>query len=212
MAVVLLIRHGETDWSREARWQGHRDVPLNERGLEQARALVPALARLDPERIVTSDLMRTQQTAQPIADRVGLDVATDADLREVDVGSWAGLTHDEAAARFPDGVTRHDAGGTGWTDGETYAQVAERAERALVRHTDGLPADALVIAVAHGGLIGAVTGRLLGLDAEDQRRRIGRPSHCHGTYLRRVADGWRLLAYNVPLLEGGDPPVELATI
>jgi broad specificity phosphatase PhoE len=67
------------------------------------------------------------------------------------------------------------------------------------------------VVVAHGGLIGAVVGRVLGLTPEEQRRRIGRPSHGHATYLR-LGDEWRLLAYNVPL--GGDvgPPVELTIL
>lgn len=213
MARVVLIRHGETDWSRDARWQGHSDVPLNARGHAQAAALAPVLARLRPQRIVTSDLVRTQETARPLAELLDLPLTTDADLREVDVGSWSGLTHDEAAARCPEGVARHDAGGVGWTDGETYGQVAERAERALIRHTDGLDDGALVVVVAHGGLIGAVTGRILGIDPEEQRRRIGRMGHGHATYLRRVGDAtgarWRLLAYNSPLLADAGPPAEL---
>ena len=208
-----MIRHGETDWSRDARWQGHADVPLNARGLDQARQLAPALAPHQPTHLVASDLTRTQQTLQPLADILGLPITTDADLREIDVGSWAGLTHGEAEARDPVGAARHDAGGTGWTDGETYGDVAVRGERALIRHTDDLDTSALVVIMAHGGLIGAVVGRVLGLTPDVQRQRIGRVSHGHATYLRRTdADNgphWRILAYNAPLLDGSGPPVEL---
>ncbi len=209
MARVIMIRHGETDWSRDARWQGHADVPLNARGVEQANLLAPVLAVHGPTHLVASDLARTQQTLQPLADLLGLPVAVDADLREIDVGSWAGLTHEEAQKRDPEGAARHDAGGTGWTDGETYGDVAVRGERALLRHTEGLDSSALVVIMAHGGLIGAVVGRLLGLTPEVQRQRIGRVSHGHATYLRHSAAGWRLLAYNAPLLDGAGPPVEL---
>ena len=101
MARVIMVRHGETDWSREARWQGHSDVPLNALGFEQADRLVKPLAKQQPTHIVTSDLVRTQQTIRPLAELLGLPITTDADLREIDVGSWAGLTHDEAAAPAP---------------------------------------------------------------------------------------------------------------
>jgi broad specificity phosphatase PhoE len=113
-------------------------------------------------------------------------------------------------------VARHDAGGTGWEDGETYGDIAVRGERALLRHTADLPESALLVVCAHGGLIGATVGRLLGMTPDEQRQRLGRPSHGHATYLRRkdAPDGtrWRLLAYNTPL--GGDagPPVELTIL
>jgi len=213
MARIILIRHGETDWSRDARWQGHSDVPLNAHGFAQAEALAAPLAKQGPTHLVASDLARTRQTLQPLADLLGLPIVQDPDLREIDVGSWSGLSHAEAVARDPIGAARHDAGGTGWSDGETYEQVADRGVHALYRHTDALSASSLVIVVAHGGLIGAVTGRLLGLTSKAQRQQLGRVSHGHATYLRRhELDGetiWRLLAYNTPLLEGAGPPIEL---
>lgn len=213
MARVILLRHGETDWSRDSRWQGHTDVPLNAKGLEQAEALAAPLARQRPTHLISSDLVRTRQTLEPLAQLTGLAIAEMPDLREVDVGSWAGLTHAEARERFPEGVDRHDAGGVGWTDGETYDQVATRGMAALNRATDGLPGTALVVICAHGGLIGAVTGRALGLDAEAQRRHMGRISHGHAVYLRRreTADGplWRMLGYNAPLLGESGPPIEM---
>jgi broad specificity phosphatase PhoE len=104
VARVILIRHGETDWSRDGRWQGWSDVPLNERGLRQARELVEPLARQHPTHLAVSDLTRARQTLQPLADALGLEPAVDPDLREIDVGTWAGLSHAEAAERFPDGV------------------------------------------------------------------------------------------------------------
>ncbi|MGA0122587.1 MAG: histidine phosphatase family protein [Gaiellales bacterium] len=213
MARVILLRHGETDWSRDSRWQGHTDVPLNAAGLDQAERLAAPLARQRPTHLVTSDLVRTRQTLAPLAALTGLTIAEDPALREVDVGSWAGLTHAEALERHPEGVARHDAGGVGWTDGETYAQVAERGLAALERHTADLPASALVVVCTHGGLIGAVTGRAIGLDAEGQRRHMGRISHGHAVYLRRrAADAgviWRMLGYNAPLLGESGPPVEM---
>ena len=123
--------------------------------------------------------------------------------------------HDEAAARDPEGALRHDEGGTGWTDGETYADVAERGTRALNHHSEGLAESDLLVIVAHGGLIGAVTGRIIGLTAEQQRVHLGRISHGHATYLRRrespAGPIWRVLAYNAPLLGDAGPPIELTS-
>jgi probable phosphoglycerate mutase len=213
---VILIRHGETDWSRDGRWQGWSDVPLNAKGQAQARELVEPLARQRPTHLVVSDLVRTQETMRPLATALGIEPVVEPELKEIDVGSWAGLTRAEAAERFPEGAARHDAGGTGWEDGETYADIAVRGERALLRHTEDLPESALLVVVSHGGVIGATVGRLIGLDAIAQRQRLGRPSHGHAAYLRRSDHGgaatWRLLAYNTPLLADAGPPVELTTL
>ena len=164
MARVILIRHGETDWRRDGRWQGWSDVPLNDKGHRQARDLVEPLARQHPTHLVATDLVRTQETLQPLADAVGLVPLIEPEFKEIDVGSWAGLSHAEAEERYPEGVARHDAGGTGWEDGETYADIAIRGERALLRHTDDLPSSALLVICAHGGLIGEVE---LGMAAGD---------------------------------------------
>ena len=215
MARVILIRHGETDWSRDGRWQGWSDVPLNEKGHRQARDLVEPLARQHPTHLVATDLVRTQETLQPLADAVGLVPLIEPEFKEIDVGSWAGLSHAEAEERYPEGVARHDAGGTGWEDGETYADVAERGTRALNHHSEGLDESDLLVIVAHGGLIGAVTGRIIGLTAEQQRIHLGRISHGHATYLRRRESAagpiWRVLAYNAPLLGDAGPPIELTS-
>ena len=216
MARVILIRHGETDWSRDGRWQGWRDVPLNDKGHRQARELVEPLAKQHPTHLVVSDLIRTQQTLQPLADALGITPVIDPEVKEIDVGSWAGLSHAEAEERYPEGVARHDAGGTGWEDGETYADIAIRGERALLRHTDNLPTSALLVICAHGGLIGATVGRVIGLTPDQQRQRLGRPSHGHATYLKRsdtdAGPVWRLLAYNTPLWPDAGPPVELTIL
>ena len=76
--------------------------------------------------IHSSDLTRARETAQIIGEVCGLEVAADRALREVDVGNWAGLTHDEAKRRFPEGFARRRAGGTGWEGGESYGQMGER--------------------------------------------------------------------------------------
>ena len=115
MTLLYLVRHGETDWNREGRWQGHYDRPLSAAGCAQAAAAARRLARERISQIHASDLKRAAETAHIIGETNGLDVRLNRALREVDVGSWAGLTHAEAKERFPEGYARRRAGGTGWT-------------------------------------------------------------------------------------------------
>jgi broad specificity phosphatase PhoE len=169
MATLLLARHGETDWNAERRWQGHTDRPLNERGRAQALALA---ARLDGTELVavwSSDLARARDTAAAVAERQGVRHRTTPDLREVDVGSWAGLTKAEAEQRFPEAAARWKQGYEGWTDGERYEQMAERVLAALLRIADEGP-DGPVLVVSHGGCIRAAHAAALGLDVHTYRR------------------------------------------
>jgi broad specificity phosphatase PhoE len=84
---IHLVRHGETEWNRELRWQGHSDPPLNERGRDQARSLAAALARRPFTAVYSSDLRRASETAEIVAAPLGLAVHVDSRLREIDVGS-----------------------------------------------------------------------------------------------------------------------------
>lgn len=139
MTTLLLIRHGETDWNAERRWQGHADVPLNARGREQARELAEQLAGDRIDAIYSSDLSRARDTAAIVGARLGLPVVPDPDLREIDVGAAEGLTWEESAALREDG----------WK-GEPKEAHAERFLRALDRIASAHP-DARVVVVTHGG-------------------------------------------------------------
>jgi 2,3-bisphosphoglycerate-dependent phosphoglycerate mutase len=139
VTTLLLVRHGETDWNAERRWQGHTDVPLNTRGREQAAALAEQLAgdgRVDA--VYSSDLSRARDTAQAVAQRLGLPVVVDPDLREIDVGSREGLTGDEVGERP-------------W-DGEPHEAHGERVLRAVHRIAAAHPAGRVLV-VAHGGCL-----------------------------------------------------------
>jgi probable phosphoglycerate mutase len=145
-----MARHGETDWNRDQRFQGHADTPLNELGREQARELADALRGERLDAIYTSPLQRARETATIIGDRVGLDVEPLEGLREVDVGSWSGLTRMEVEQRFPDGYRRWLDLGQGWEDGESYQALGERVLATMTelaaRHRGGR-----ILIVTHGG-------------------------------------------------------------
>ena len=101
MTVLYLVRHGETDWNREQRLQGTRDVPLNEAGVAQAHELADHFAALSVARIVTSPLVRASETAAILADACACPLHVDARLSEIDHGSWSGMTLPEIGRRFP---------------------------------------------------------------------------------------------------------------
>ena len=149
MPVILLARHGETDWNLERRVQGHTDRPLNATGLAQAEALAELLSSEPLVAVYASDLVRARETAEAVAQRLGLEVVVDAGLREKHFGTWEGLTDVEIRERFPEALP-----GT-FGDGETTEAVAERAvaayERIRARHPGGA-----VLIVTHGGALRAI--------------------------------------------------------
>ena len=151
---LLLARHGETEWNRTGRFQGHADPPLSEIGREQAAALAERLAGNGIRAIYTSDLLRASETAQLVATRLGLEVVEEAGLREIDVGSWSGLTRDEIASSDPEGFERWLGGEIGH-DGETREQLTDRVVAAVERIAHA-HAGVTVLVVSHGGAIRAL--------------------------------------------------------
>jgi broad specificity phosphatase PhoE len=169
VTTILLARHGESDWNVERRWQGHADRPLSTRGREQAIVLAARLADVELDAIYSSDLRRAAETATAVAEAKGFEVRYVRNLREVDVGSWSGLTRDEAKERFPEAYKRWENGGPGWDDGESYEAMARRVVDAVLElsgaHTDGT-----ILVVTHGGPIRAIHGTALGIDVHEYRR------------------------------------------
>src|SRR5918999_3118854 len=126
VTTILLARHGETDWNRESRFQGHADPPLNELGRQQARELAGSLTDSGVAAVYASPLARARETAEIVAEVLGLPVETRMALREVDVGSWQGLTREEVETRYPDDFRRWLDAGEGWDDGESYDELGRR--------------------------------------------------------------------------------------
>jgi len=184
VTTILLARHGETDWNRQSRWQGHADAPLNDLGRQQARELAEALADEPISAIYSSDLRRAYETARIVGDRLGCDVTAIRDLREVDVGEWSGLSVGEVHERFPLGVERWRAGGKGWEAGESYAELGARVVAALERIADSHPDDTVLV-VSHGGAIRAAMAHARGMSYEQQR--LLDPQHVTNCEVVRIA-------------------------
>lgn len=102
MTEILLIRHGETDWNRVRRMQGHIDIGLNSHGRLQAQALAKALVAEPPAAIYASDLQRARDTAQAVADIHGMSVHIEVALRERCYGAFEGLRYDDISQHFPE--------------------------------------------------------------------------------------------------------------
>jgi broad specificity phosphatase PhoE len=171
VTTILLARHGETDWNREGRFQGWADPPLNETGRAQAQVLAGQLADDPFDAVYSSDLRRAHETALIVAEPHRVPVVVDRGLREIDVGSWSGLTRPEIEVRFQ-GAEQHD----GETREEHLARVLAAVERIACAH----PRERILI-VSHGGSLRAL-----------RRHALGEPVHpianC-GVYELRFRDG-----------------------
>ncbi len=159
---VLLARHGQTDWNAAGRWQGHTDVPLNETGRAQARALAERLRGEGIAAIASSDLGRARGTAEIVAAVLGLRVdLVDPDLRERGFGIFEGLTLRECEQRHPEEWARYARDpGLGPPLGESRSALLERLHRAVHRVADRLAPPPLV--VTHGGAMRALIAGLAG--------------------------------------------------
>lgn len=173
--TIVLVRHGETDWNRERRFQGHADMPLNDTGRRQARELADALRDEGLSAVYTSPLRRASETAEIVADRLGLEAEELEALREIDVGDWQGLTVDEVKTRFPE---RADvAWRWGWPNGETHEELRARVLPALLgldrQHPGGR-----ILGVTHAGPIRVALAASAGLSHEESRSTIGPLENC----------------------------------
>jgi broad specificity phosphatase PhoE len=169
VTTIYLARHGESDWNAANRFQGHSDRPLTDLGREQARGLADLVAAENVEAIYASPLSRALETARIFAARIGLDVVVDEGLREVDTGSWSGLSRAEVRERYPEGFQRWITGGAGWEDGESYEEMAERVLAAVNRIAAAHPGGRVLL-VSHGGPIRAIQAASDGMAISEYRR------------------------------------------
>lgn len=151
MTQLCLIRHGQTDWNLEGRYQGQSDVPLNENGLTQAETLIEKLNGQAFAAIYSSDLTRARQTAEPVANELGLTVQIEPRLREINQGEWEGVLVDDIKARYAELWSQRtiDPAGVRPPGGETVGEVATRVYTALDDISRIFPTGQLLI-VSHG--------------------------------------------------------------
>ena len=208
MSRLLLLRHGESEWNAQGRWQGWADPPLSELGRRQA---LEAGRRLQGEgfsAVASSDLERARHTAELAASCLGLaaDVHVDADLREFDVGEWSGLTRSQIEAGWPAEFADWRAGRRDSAPGgEARGQFVDRVVAAVERLGAAF-AGQTVLVISHGGTIGTLE-RFLGVKPE-------RPSHLGGRWIDWSPDVLRAGAAQLvfpagSVLPAGEPPARL---
>ena len=176
-AELWLVRHGQTDWNVQRRYQGHTDIPLNSLGREQASELAAELNGSQIAAIYSSDLSRAMETAAILAQHTSTLVTPDRRLREISMGDWEGRTLFEVNQELPGGVD-----GLAYTEahsrapgGESLAEVAERVRAFADEIAERHPGQ-IVLVVMHGLSLAALRCLAVGLPLAEARDLV--PENC----------------------------------
>lgn len=198
---MLLLRHGRTAANAGGRIQGQLDVPLDDLGRRQAAALADVFAADPPSVVASSDLARARETAEVLAG--GRPVRLDLRLRELDLGTWQGLTTEEARLAHPEEHAAWRAGqDLARGGGETYADGGRRAAECVRELLVEVPPGGMLVAVTHGGTARGAAGVMLGLDPSSWWLLAPLGNTCWSTLVEGDR-GWRLERHGVgpgPLL------------
>ena len=159
---ALIVRHGEAEGNREGRLIGQTDAPLSDFGHRQAAAVGARLSSLPITRIISSDLPRTMQTAEPLAKLLQIEIEREPQLREIANGEWEGRMPEEVEAGWPDLWKRYGAGeDVSRPGGESWADVGRRAVAAIEGLAD--TEDRLIAVFTHGGPLAQILRWATGL-------------------------------------------------
>jgi probable phosphoglycerate mutase len=194
MTEFILVRHGETDWNRENRWQGFADIHLNDNGRQQAHAAAHALRGVALQAVFTSDLVRAYETACIMTADLGLPLQTDERLREICVGDWEGLTTKDIRDRDLETYERlQTMPFMEWRppNGESRGEVVARASAALADYSARYP-EGLILVVTHGGVIRSLVYYLINPELEF------RVENCSFTRLAYQHGNWQARYVGLP--------------
>jgi broad specificity phosphatase PhoE len=152
--MIHLARHGQTAYNAEGRFQGHLPVPLDDTGRKQARKLAETVADVEVRALVCSPLARARETADIVAERIGMEPEEDARFAETDTGDWTGRSFAEVKAEDPEGFRRFQLSDPDfrYPGGESFAEQSDRVQDGLGdlrARPDSLPA----LVVCHRGVI-----------------------------------------------------------
>lgn len=168
MTTVYMVRHGETDWNRAHRMQGWSDIPLNERGREQAAFAAKALALVPLDVIYTSPLKRAEKTAEIIRGERNIPLFAEKGFIEINLGKWDGHTPEEMDALYPGqyDIWRSTPGDVHIDGGETFAKVQERAWKAFLSMVDKEKGKHILL-VSHMGCLSTILFKIAGYPLND---------------------------------------------
>ncbi len=164
LGLIHIVRHGETAYNRQGRFQGQLDVPLSAEGLAQADRLAKRLGSHRIHTVFSSDLMRARLTAVRIADATGANLIVDSRLRELDVSKWSGLTLNEVREQFPQELAdwKRKPLDVSPHGGETILDMAERIRAFIAEHS--WEGNDMYAVVTHGHAIKVFLCLMLGID------------------------------------------------
>lgn len=164
MTKVILVRHGQTLWNLQMKYQGHCDVALTDKGIEQARLAGKRLADEKISAVYASDLSRAFKTAECIAQEHNLPVTAIPGLREINFGEWEGLTFEGINSQWTEAMSKlfTHPDEIVIPGGETFRAVKERATTALAQLVARHP-DQTIVVVSHGGTIRTVLCAVLNI-------------------------------------------------
>jgi glucosyl-3-phosphoglycerate phosphatase len=194
---LVLLRHGRTTHNRAGIWQGQADIPFDDVGRVQTKAVAEYLVAERPAAVVASDLVRARDTGQAVADAAGVPLILDRRLREIDVGGWEDRTDADIAASGDGEVLAAYRRGEDVAAGgaERLSDAGRRGAQALDEHTASTDGGTLVVA-AHGVVLRCAALMLLGVPREHWGMLGGLPNGGWGVIAPgRV--GWRLLAWGL---------------
>jgi probable phosphoglycerate mutase len=191
---IILIRHGETEWNLTGRWQGHADSALSARGIAQAQALGERMKGEDVDVVYASDLERALHTSRLVGGPSGWRARSMPALRERDLGVLEGLTTDEMKETQPDVYQSFMEGGPDYQPpgGESFRQFFDRCSRAI----DSLANEhsgQKVVAVTHGGVLGAVFRKVLKISLEAERNFL--LLNCSINRIQKSQTNWNLVSW-----------------
>ncbi|MBM3943216.1 MAG: histidine phosphatase family protein [SAR202 cluster bacterium] len=195
MALIYIVRHGETEWNASGRIQGHTDVTLSEKGRRQAQILGRRLAQVPFHAAYASDLRRASETAKIILGERAVSLETTAQLREYQKGVFEGLTNDEIERRYPEQfaasvINDLDFAPTGGESiRQTTARLAEFVGQVRQRHLEGN-----VLLVGHGGSLRSAVVALLELPLEANWKFV--MGNCALSIVETYSDNAVLRLYN----------------
>jgi broad specificity phosphatase PhoE len=193
---LILIRHAETDWNSELRFQGHEDRALNESGRATMPAVVEELRGWGPSAVYTSDLQRAREMAEATAAQLDIPMTALTELRECSYGEWEGLTLDDVSERFGPALEawRADEDGYRRGGGESLVEMSERSWTALQSIAEKHPGETVAV-FSHSGPVRSAVCRLFDLSLADRYRfQIDNASI---TVLRTTESGrWQLMLLN----------------
>jgi alpha-ribazole phosphatase len=171
MGKIILIRHGEVTWNKQACYAGWTDLELTEKGVAQARAVAERLRSEPLDAVYCSDLLRARVSAEIIAEPHGLTPIVDSDLRELNYGQWEGVAETDLPIKYPELYKTWTANPaeTSTPDGESFSQLLSRVSRAMGRIMEDYP-DGTVAVVAHKSANRVMLCHWMGVDINLYKR------------------------------------------